>query len=92
MKKSLKLDKAASTYRYSGKAEAALKILFGIYDSVNLLDNTESAINARRVIYDSFTLPFTENPDKEGEKYEALLAKCFDVSNKFYLRQFFAEG
>ena len=88
----IKLDRAASTYRYSGKAEAALKILFGIYDSVNLLDNTESAINARSIIYDSFTLPFTENPDKEGEKYEALLAKCFDVSNKFYLRQFFAEG
>ncbi len=68
----IKLDRVASAYRYSGKAEAALKILFGIYDS--------------------FTLPFTENPDKEGEKYEALLAKCFDVSNKFYLRQFFAEG
>ena len=68
----IKLDRAASAYRYSGKAEAALKLLFGIYDS--------------------FTLPFTENPDKEGEKYEALLAKCFDVSNKFYLRQFFAEG
>lgn len=60
MKKSLNWIEPASAYRYTGKAEAALKILFGIYDSVNLLDNTESAINARRVIYDSFTLPFTK--------------------------------
>ena len=88
----VKLDKAAVAYRYTGKVDTALKLLFNIYDSINLLDNTEAAVNARSIIYDSFTLPFTENPDKEGQRYEELLARSFDVSNKFYLRQFFAEA
>lgn len=88
----VKLDKAATAYRYGGKIDIALKILFNIDESINLLDDTEIAAKARCTIYDSFTLPFTENPDKEGQKYERLLAKSFDVSNKHFLRQLFAEG
>lgn len=86
------LDRVATTYRHTGKVDTALKLLFNIDADINFLDDTPKAIEARKVLFDSFTLPFTEDPEKESQKYESLLAKSFDVSNKYFFRQLFAEG
>lgn len=85
------LDELYEMYIDNRTINECMNQLMSFPHSIDLMGCSHDTIMMRRLIYDTFTEPFTLGPDTACKEYEDEMALALNVKRKLRIRQIFVE-